>query len=121
MVDVGPEVMVVSMVAVTGELLTFTIRVADVPQLAAASLVLAKILCVPSFIVVVDHGCDHVGPAVSRAASTPSTYHFTWVTPTLSDADADRVVVAETVAPADGAVTATTGLVVSAPVTYAAV
>lgn len=121
LVDVGPAVMVVSMVVVGGALLTFTLTVADVPQFPAASLALAKILCVPSFTDVVDHGWDQVGPVESCATSMLSTYHFTWVTPPLSEAEADRVVVPDTVEPAAGADTATAGFVVSDPAANAAI
>ena len=57
------------------------------------------------------------GDAVSVATLTPSTYSFTEVTPTLSDALTDADMTPDTVAPALGLVIETVGAVESLTVT----
>src|SRR5215217_9405727 len=74
---------------------TPTLIAGDVPQFPAASAALATIVCWPSAAVdEVQLACH--GAAPSHPTSVPSTYHFTCVTPTPSEAPAASATVPET-------------------------
>jgi len=103
--------MVVSGVGVVFD--TVTVIPPDVVMFPAASRAVAVSVCVPLVAVVVIHDIEY-GDAVSSAPRfAPSSLNWTPVTPTLSDAVADTVVIPEMVAPVVGAVRETVGNVVS--------
>ena len=81
-------------------------------ELPAASKALACTVCAPSATAAVFHAYAY-GDAASVAARTPSTQNSTRLTPTLSLADAVTDTTPDTSAPLAGAVTDTTGTVVS--------
>src|SRR6185295_17755739 len=98
---------------VASTLLTVTETGADVVELAAASRATAVSTCVPLAIVVVFHDIVY-GAAVSSAPRfAPSSLNCTPTTALSSAAFADTLTVADTEAPAAGAVIATVGGVVS--------
>src|SRR4051812_27569063 len=95
--------------AITGSLSALRIvkeTAGDAPQFPAASAAFATILCGPSARRLESH-CTCHGAAPSHATWTPSTNHFTSVTPTSSEALADTYTTPAAVAPDAGAVTRT--------------
>jgi hypothetical protein len=91
-----------------------TVTAVDVVWLPAASRARAVRVCVPLAAAVVSQEMEY-GDAVSSAPRlAPSRRNCTPATPTLSEALADTVVAAETVAPLLGAVMLTVGAEVSA-------
>src|SRR5467141_3104277 len=100
-------------VTVGATLSTVTVTGAEVVRLPAASRAIAVMVCEPLLAPVVFQGTEY-GAAVSSApALTPSNWNCTPTTPTLSEALAVTVIVAETVAPEAGEVMLTVGAVVS--------
>ena len=93
-------------------LLTVTLTAPDVISLFAASRARAVSECAALVAVVVFHEAEY-GDEVSLESSAPSTKNSTRVTPTLSEALAEIVVVLLTDAPAAGLVIDTDGGVVS--------
>src|SRR5438093_1061414 len=100
--------------AVSGVLFdTVTVTADDVPRLPAASRATAVRTCEPLEAPVVFHDVLY-GELVSSAPRlAPSSLNWTPATPTLSEADADTVIVLETVDPLVGLVIDDVGLVVS--------
>jgi hypothetical protein len=93
--------------------------VTEIPLVAvfsAASLAIAETVCGPLVAVVVSHDTEYEGPApvTTLPRFPPPTWNCTPVTPTLSVALAETVIVPVTVAPFAGAVMETVGGVVSA-------
>src|SRR3954471_3409891 len=92
---------------------TVTVRTAEGVRFPAASRARALSVCDPLAAPVVSQVTEY-GAAVSSAPSNwPSRRNCTPATPTLSDADAETLTWAATVAPAAGAVSDTAGGVVS--------
>ena len=110
------------MLEITGavvSLLTVTLTAVEVFVLPAASRATAVNVWAPLVAVVVSHVIVY-GVAVSSAPRfAPSSMNWTPATPTLSEAVALTVMVAETVAPAAGLVTDTAGAVPSRVVNVA--
>src|SRR5690349_16402278 len=79
----------------------------------AASRAVALSLCEPFDTLTVFHVTEYGDDMISMPRLAPSTFNWTPTTPTLSDAEAERVTVPETVALAAGVVQVTIGAVVS--------
>ena len=94
-------------------LATVTVTTADVVEFPAASRARALRPCEPSAAVALSQEVEYGAVVSSVPRFAPSRRNCTPATPTLSEALAVTVVVAETVAPAAGAVTDTVGGVVS--------
>jgi hypothetical protein len=107
-VPVGPEVMAVS----GGVLSTVTVMFAVVLELLDGSTARAATVTLPSG-TVVEFQVMLYGDVVSVPTTTPLTRKLTEETSTLSVAVAERVIVPFTLAPFVGAVSVTTGGVVS--------
>ena len=97
-------------------LLTVTLMIDEVAVLPAASRAVAEILWEPLDVIVVSQAMVYGEVVSSDPRLTPSSLNWTPKTPTLSEALALMVVVAETVEPLVGAVMETVGGVVSATV-----
>src|SRR6059036_790110 len=101
-------------VEITGVVLsTVTPTAAAVAVFPAASRATAVRLCVPLAAKVVFQETEYGATVSSAPRLTPSSLNWTPTTPTLSEAEAETVIVPATVAPAAGAVIATVGGVVS--------
>src|SRR5579862_7001682 len=102
---------------ITGGLLTVTVILVLVVLFPAASLATAASVCDSLLAAVVSHEIEYTGPLPVTTAPrlAPSSLNCTPVTPTLSVAFADTVIVPDTVAPFAGALIDTTGGVVSDP------
>src|SRR5881409_2123896 len=96
-----------------GALSTVTLTALAGAVLPAASRAMAVKLWEPLATRVVFHEREYGAAVTSAPRFTPSSLNCTPATPTLSVAFTDTVIVPETVAPADGAVTETDGGVVS--------
>src|SRR6266516_5381982 len=96
-----------------GALDTVTVTGADVVRLPAASRAIAVIVCGPLLVVVVSKGIEYGAVVSSAPPLTPSSWNCTPTTPTLSEAVALTVTVAEIVWPLRGDVMLTVGGVVS--------
>jgi hypothetical protein len=89
---------------------------AELPWLLLASVAITRRVCEPSEYAEVSR-LKLYGEDVSVAFSSPSTYNFTLETPTASLADAETVIVPDTVAPLAGVLIEVVGAVVSLTVT----
>jgi hypothetical protein len=92
---------------------TVTLTEDEVPVLFAASRATALRVWVPTEAVAVFHATEYGAVVSSAPRLAPSSRNWTPVTPTLSEALAETVIVPETVAPALGEVMLTVGAVVS--------
>src|SRR5436309_2691216 len=81
-----------------------TVTGAEVVRLPAASRATAVIMCEPSLAVAVFQGIEYGASVSSAPKSAPSILNCTPTTPTLSEALAATVTVADTVAPFPGEV-----------------
>src|SRR4051812_43398370 len=100
-------------------LLTVTATGVALPLLPAAFRAIAPKVCDPFDSVVVSSGAEYGAAVMKGPQFAPSSVSCTPAMPTLSDAEAETVIVPETVAPAEGDVTCTDGRV--APVSWVTV
>src|SRR5687767_12103910 len=90
-------------------LATVTVIAGEIVLLPAASRARAVSVCEPFPTVVVSHAVEYGALVSSAPCGTPSTKNWTPATPALSEASASTGIVADTVAPAVGAVIVTDG------------
>ena len=114
---VGAVMVTVGFVVSGVMLLAVTVRETAVAVFPAASRATAESVCVPLVADVVFHDIEYGDVMSSAPRFALSSLNWTPVTPMLSDAVDETVMVPETVAPAAGAESETVGAVVSGTTT----